>query len=80
MPKEKFDEIIKEAFKNVKIGSGSSAERTMLHAIKTGKIQRGEIKLSNLGDELKAKFGFKVDISVIKEGGVFDQGPWINLK
>ncbi len=78
VPKEKFDAIIKEAFTRAK--PGNAAERTMNHAIKTGKIQRGEIKLSSLGDKLKSQFGFKVDISVIKQGGVFDQGPWIPLK
>ena len=77
---EKFNQILQEAFKNVKKGSGSSAEKTMLRALETGKIQRGEVKLSSLGKNLEKKFGTKIDISVVKIGGTFDQGPWITLK
>ncbi len=81
VPKEKFNQILKEAFKNVKRGSGSSAEKTMLYAIKSGKIRRGDVNLSSLGNTLAKKFNLKkVDISIIKEGSAFDQGPWIKLK
>nr|MDQ3323699.1 nucleotidyltransferase domain-containing protein [Acidobacteriota bacterium] len=67
VPKEKFDQLIKEAFKNV--NPGSSKERTMKYAIKNGIIQRGEVKLSNLGKQLENRFGFSdVDISVVREG------------
>ncbi len=76
---EKFNQILKEAFKRAK--PGNAVERTMLRAIETGKIQRGEIKLSKLGEGLENEFGFKkVDISVIREGSLLDQGPWIPLK
>jgi predicted nucleotidyltransferase len=76
---EKFNQILKESFKNVNLGS--SKERTMKYAIENGIIQRGEIKLSNIGKQLENKFGFSdVDISVILEGGTFDKGPWITLK
>jgi len=76
---EKFNQILKEAFKRAK--PGNAVEKTMLRAIETGKIQRGEIKLSKLGEGLENEFGFKkVDISVIREGSPFDRGPWIPLK
>ena len=52
----------------------------MLHALATGKIQRGELGLSGLGRTLEKELGYKVDISVIMEGGKFDKGPWIPLK
>jgi len=53
----------------------------MLHAIETGKIQRGELRLSSLGKQLSADTAIeKVDISVIKVGGTFDNGPWIPLR
>ncbi|CAN5626298.1 hypothetical protein BH24ACI1_BH24ACI1_16920 [soil metagenome] len=48
---------------------------------KTGKIRRTDLELSDLGKQLADKFGFpKVDISVVKQGGAFDKGPWIRLK
>jgi len=79
VPKERFEQILKESFKN--INPGSSKERTMKYAIKNGIIQRGEVKLSNLGKQLENKFGFSdVDISIILKGGEFDKGPWIPLK
>ena len=76
---EKFNQILKEMF--VKAKPGNAIERTMKHAIKTGKIRRSDLELSNLGKQLADKFGIsKVDISLIKQGGAFDQGPWIPLK
>jgi hypothetical protein len=78
---EKFNQILKEAFKKVKVGSGNSAEKTMLYAIKNGKIRRGDLDLSALGNSLAEQFGFKkVDISVIREDSPFDRGPWISVK
>jgi hypothetical protein len=75
---ERFREIIKERFKVPK--PGSSMERTMLHAIKTGKIQRGELRLSSVGREIEKELGMEVDISVVRIGGATDNGPWIPLK
>ena len=46
----------------------------MLHAIETGKI---EAKLSGLRKELQEIFGMEVDISIIKQGGAFDNPPFI---
>jgi hypothetical protein len=52
----------------------------MQNAIETGKIQRGEMGWSNLGKELQKQLGLeKVDISVIKKGGLFDNPPYIEL-
>ena len=51
----------------------------MFHAMKTGKIHAGEAKLRPFRKELKALLGMKVDLSVIKAGGQFDQGPFITL-
>jgi len=78
---EKFNQIIKQVFKDVKPGSRSAAEKTMLHAIETGKIHRRQLGLRTLGKDIQKEFGFPdVDISVIRKGGAFDQGPWIPLK
>lgn len=51
----------------------------MLHAIDTGKIQRGEIGLRATGKEIERLLGIDVDISVVRAGGPTDQGPWISL-
>ena len=72
---DKFDSLINQYFKTP--NPGSAKERTMLHAIKTGKIQAGEAKLSGLRKELQEIFGMEVDISIIKQGGAFDNPPFI---
>lgn len=74
----RFDALIKERFGTP--NSGSAKERTMLHAIETGKIQAGEAGLSGLRKELEAFLGMKVDISIIKINGSFDNGTQIPLK
>lgn len=74
---EKFDELIKERFNSP--NPGSAKERTMLHAIETGKIQAGEAGLRGLRKELEEIFGMDVDISIIEEGGAFDNPPFISI-
>ena len=59
---DKFDSLINQYFKTP--NPGSAKERTMLHAIETGKIQAGEAKLSGLRKELQEIFGMEVDISI----------------
>ncbi|MEZ0371715.1 MAG: hypothetical protein ACAI44_21665 [Candidatus Sericytochromatia bacterium] len=75
---EEFERAVRKLFNNP--NPGSAKERTMLHAIRTGKIQRGEIDMRNLGKELASKLGFDVDISIIRIGGPFDRGPYLPLK
>lgn len=52
----------------------------MLKAIETGKIQRGEIHMSTLGRKLEELLGFDVDLSIIRQQGPFDKGPFLPLK
>jgi hypothetical protein len=53
----------------------------MLHAIETGKIQRGELGLSGFGRQLNRTYGFAdSDISVVRRGGPTDNGPWVPLR
>ena len=75
---EKFDELIQNSFNSP--NPGSTKERTMLHAIETGKIQAGEAGLRGLRKELEQIFGMEVDISIIKENGAFDNPPFIPIK
>jgi hypothetical protein len=75
---ERFEQILKERFKVP--NPGSANERTMLRAIETGKIQTGELGLRGPRNEVQRLLGLeKVDLSVVKARGAFDQGPFIDL-
>ncbi len=76
-PRE-FNRLLQERFGEP--NPGSAKMRTMQHASETGKIQAGEAGLRPLRQSLEAKFGMKVDISIVRDGGDFDRGPWIPLK
>ncbi|WP_206110381.1 nucleotidyltransferase domain-containing protein [Paenibacillus aquistagni] len=81
VPAEKFNELIQSSFSKVKPPNpGSAKEKTMLHAIETGKIQSGEAKLSKFREQLQQELGMDVDISIIKMGGPFDNPPFTPLK
>src|SRR5262245_46908574 len=75
---ERFEQILQARFGTPKPGSAKA--RTMQHASETGKIQAGEAGLRSLRKELEADLGMAVDISVIRQGGSFDQGPYLPLK
>jgi hypothetical protein len=74
---DEFADLIRKRFGTP--NSGSAKERTMLHAIETGKIQAGEAGLSGLRKQLQRLLGMDVDLSVIKRGGPFDNGPTLPL-
>lgn len=77
VPSGRFDELIAERFTTP--NPGSAKERTMLHAIATGKIQAGEAGLSGLRVSLENRLGMDVDLSIIREGGPFDNPPFIGV-
>lgn len=52
----------------------------MFHAVETGKIQSGEAKLRRLRKELENLLGIDADVSIILEGGKFDNPPYIPIK
>jgi hypothetical protein len=58
---------------------GSAKERTMLWAIQTGKIQAGEAGVGGVRKALEAQLGMDVDLSVIRQGGLFDNPPFIEV-
>ena len=81
---EKFEKLIKECFG--KPNPLSDAEKTMLHAIATSKIQYGEIKINGtrIGKIFKGQLkeaigGLEIDFSIIKANGPFDKGPFLYL-
>lgn len=75
---DEFAAIMREAFGTPK--PGSAKERTRRHAMETGKIQAGELKLRSLRQSLGTELGLPVDISVVCIGRSFDRGPWIPLR
>ncbi|MDQ3367188.1 MAG: DUF4157 domain-containing protein [Myxococcota bacterium] len=56
----------------------SSAEKTLAHAVTTGKITRDKVKpkLSDVRRATATAVGKDIDLSVIKKGGPFDRGPY----
>lgn len=77
VPHEKFDAMIKSRFGSP--NPDSAKFRTMQHAVSTGKIQAGEAGLRAVRRELQKRLGMKADLSVIRTGGHFDQGPYIPI-
>lgn len=75
---ERFEKLLSERFGEP--ARGSAKERTMLHARETGKIQAGEAGLRSLRRTLEDLLGMEVDLSLIREGGLFDQGPYLPLR
>lgn len=78
VPQEQFDQLIDDSFG--KPNPGSAKARTMQRAIETGKIQSGEAGLRPLRKTLQGQLGMDVDISIVRIGGPFDNGPMIPLK
>ncbi|MFE1518242.1 RHS repeat-associated core domain-containing protein [[Kitasatospora] papulosa] len=80
VPPRKFDRMIAESFGTP--NAGSSRDKTRIHAIRVGKITAGDVKprLSRVRDTLQETLGMKVDLSVIKIGGEFDDGPYIDIR
>lgn len=75
---KQFDELIAASFGNPV--EGSAKWKTMQHAMNTGKIQSGEAGLRGLRQNLEKLLGIEVDISIIRQGGTFDNGPQIPIK
>jgi uncharacterized protein YukE len=72
---DRFDDLVRQRFGTP--NPGSSKERTMLEALARGRIHTGEAGLRQLRNSLEDALGKKVDISVIKRGGLFDGEPWL---
>lgn len=75
---DKFEDLVRQRFGNP--NPGSAKERTMLHALETGKIQAGEAGLRGLRRSLEGDLGREVDLSIIRRGGPFDNEPWLPVQ
>src|SRR5690606_650260 len=72
---DKFDDFLFNQTKLSNVNPGTAKERPLLHAIETGKIQSGEARLSALRKQLEQRLNMQVDLSIIRAGGKFDNGP-----
>lgn len=71
----RFDELLQQRHQHVT--PGSNLWETLRVAGERGRIHGGEAGLRQLRKQLERELGMEVDLSVIKHGGLFDQGPWI---
>ena len=76
---QEFDNFLFHQSKLNRVNPGSAKERTLWRAIETGKIKAGEASLSPVRKQLERYLRMEIDLSVIKSGGVFDNGPQIPL-
>ncbi|NEB10591.1 nucleotidyltransferase domain-containing protein [Streptomyces coelicoflavus] len=80
---ETFDALLSKRWSSV--NAGSSQARIRDHAVATGKITAGDVRprLSGIKKNIAKMLGDEVDhvdVSVIRVGGAFDQGPFVRIK
>jgi hypothetical protein len=59
----------------------TAAERTLSHAVEAGIIKRDDVvpRLSDIRKKLQTIAGRHVDLSIVRHGGKFDQGPYFSI-
>lgn len=83
---ERFDEMIQERI--VRVNQGSDKWDTLQEAIRQGRLHSGEAGISGIrkeiqrlvNEEMKLGFAKGVQVTVIREEGPFDQGPFVPLR
>lgn len=74
---EEFDRILNDpalsTLSNPNLGSALADTRA--HAIEVGKLSAGRIRLSTFVTQLEEIIGLDVQLSIIRAGGRFDNGP-----
>ncbi|HTF49074.1 MAG TPA: DUF4781 domain-containing protein [Pseudonocardia sp.] len=74
---DKFDQVVRG-----RMGvpnPGSAKEDSLKYALSEGKFTAGRAGYRQVRDQLQEIFGRKVDLSIVRIGGNFDQGPYIQL-
>ena len=66
-----FDMLIERALARAR----GSALNTRAMAIERGRIHTGEAGLRGLRDQIEVQTGFRAQVSVIRAGSMFDNGP-----
>lgn len=74
---KQFDDMIEARLKT--LTPGSDTWKTLQVAKQEGRIFAGEIGISGVRKEIQRLLGIDVDLSVIRAGGKFDNGPYIPL-
>jgi hypothetical protein len=74
---EKFDGFLNTQSRLASPNPGSNLAETRANAIENGIIQRGEARMRPTGRAIENDVGLDVDLSVVRRGGNFDQGPTI---
>jgi hypothetical protein len=72
---DKFDNFLQTESRLSSVNPGSAKEKTLQYSQENGIIQRGEARLTQTGKALESQLGMDVDLSVVRKGGGFDQGP-----
>lgn len=77
---ERFDSFLNTDSRLAKVNPGTSKAATREWSIDNGILQRGEARLSPTGRALEAHLDMDVDLSVVRRGGAFDQGPSMAMR
>jgi hypothetical protein len=75
-----FDDFLNNGSRLAAANPGSAKAATRDWSIDNGIIQRGEARLSPTGRALEAQLNMDVDLSVVRQGGAFDQGPRMAMR
>jgi len=74
---EKFDQVVRERMGEP--NPGSAKEDSLKYALSEGKFTAGRAGYRQVRNQLQEILGRKVDLSIVRIGGNFDQGPYIQL-
>ena len=72
---QRFDDFLDQ--RRQTLTPGSARWKTLEVAAERGRIHGGEAGLRPLRKQLERELGMEVDLSLIKRGGLFDNGKWI---
>ncbi|HEV7653669.1 MAG TPA: hypothetical protein VGP36_02890 [Mycobacteriales bacterium] len=73
VPPEHYERLLRDAF------GESSTREAAANAATRGRIFWRHAGLKNLHDALQDDLGRKVDLAIIKQGGLFDNEPWLRV-
>jgi predicted nucleotidyltransferase len=83
---ERFDQLIQDRLARVR--TGGDKWETLREAIRRGRLHSGEAGISGIrkeiqrliNDEMNLGFAKGIQVTVIREAGPFDEGPFIPLR
>jgi predicted nucleotidyltransferase len=83
---ECFDQLIQDRL--ARVGPGSDKWETLQEAVRRGRLHSGEAGISGIrkeiqrliNEEMNLGFAKGIQVTVIREAGLFDEGPFIPLR